>query len=292
MAFREFIQEFGHRAVYELDIINPRWTEDPSYLMGIICSTQDTADLSKLKTVQKEKFEQAWQEIKHNVPANEQLLIKKLICKVQEGAAVKEKTKSVEVSVIGAFRLIAQELGSRFCERAIIEKQADIYFCTWPELVAIITEEWEGDGLQVLVTQRKSLMKEMESLVPPDIILGDTPKYSEPVPRSSGNFLVGMPVAAGRASGIARLINHPDEGSRLQPGDVMVAPSTDPGWTPLFLKASAVIMETGGFLSHGAIVAREYGIPAVVNIPGVRQVIKEGMNVVVDGDEGKVFFIQ
>jgi rifampicin phosphotransferase len=69
----------------------------------------------------------------------------------------------------------------------------------------------------------------------------------------------------------------------------MVAPSTDPGWTPLFLKASAVIMETGGFLSHGAIVAREYGIPAVVNIPGVMRVIKEGRKVDVDGDEGEIF---
>jgi len=75
----------------------------------------------------------------------------------------------------------------------------------------------------------------------------------------------------------------------LQPGDVLVAPSTDPGWTPLFLKAGAVVMETGGFLSHGAIVAREYGVPAVVNIPGVMSVIEEGRRVVVDGDEGKVF---
>ena len=289
MAFREFIQEFGHRAVYELDIINPRWKEDPSYLMGIIRSTLDTADLSKLKTEQKQKIDQAWQEIKQNVPANEQLLIKNLISKVQEGAAVKEKTKSVEAFVIGAFRLIAQELGSRLCERAIIKEQADIYFCTWPELVTILIGEWGGDGLQVLITQRKAFMREMEAIAPPDIILGDTPKYSEPAAKSSGNFLVGMPVAAGKASGIARLISHPDQGSRLQPGDIMVAPSTDPGWTPLFLKASAVIMETGGFLSHGAIVAREYGIPAVVNIPGVMRVIQEGMNVDVDGDEGKVF---
>jgi pyruvate,water dikinase len=80
-------------------------------------------------------------------------------------------------------------------------------------------------------------MSEMESIAPPDIIMGDTPKYSEPVPMSSGNFLVGVPVAAGRAYGTARLICHPDEGSRLQPGDVMVAPSTNPAWTPLFLFA-------------------------------------------------------
>ncbi|GAB6181232.1 hypothetical protein JCM14036_25510 [Desulfotomaculum defluvii] len=101
-----------------------------------------------------------------------------------------------------------------------------------------------------------------------------------------------MPVAAGKASGVARLIFHPNEGSKLQPGDILIAPSADPGWTPLFLKAGAVVMETGGFLSHGAIVAREYGIPAVVNIPGVMSIIKNGVKVVVDGDEGKVYLDQ
>ncbi|MDQ7092862.1 PEP/pyruvate-binding domain-containing protein [Desulfosporosinus sp. PR] len=288
-AFREFIKEYGHRAVYELDMINPRWREDPSYLFGIIRSTVDTADLGKLKAGQKEKFEQAWLEIKNKVPANKHSAIKKLIAEVQEGAAVKEETKSVEALVIGAFRLVAQELGSRFCTRAMIAEQNDIYFCTWPELVAILRGEWDGQGLRGLITERKALMRERNAIAPPDLIMDDVPKYSEPAARASGNFLTGMPVAAGRASGLARLLSHPDEGNRLQPGEVLVAPSTDPGWTPLFLKASAVIVETGGFLSHGAIVAREYGIPAVVNIPGVMQVIKEGMQVEVDGYQGKIF---
>ena len=288
-AFREFLKEYGHRAVYELDIISPRWKEDPSYLMDIIRSTIKTADLAKLKVKQKEKSEQTWQEIENKVPSSMHSSIKKLIREAQEGAAVREKTKSVQAVVTGAYRLLAQELGSRFCDRGIIEKQGDIYFCTWPELVTILQGEWEGDGLRALVTERKIFMSEMEAIAPPDIIMGDTPKYSEPAPRSYGNFLAGVPVAAGRASGTARLICHPNEGSRLQPGDVMVAPSTDPGWTPLFLKASALIMETGAFLSHGAIVAREYGIPAVVNIPGVLRIIKEGWKVDVDGDEGKIF---
>lgn len=288
-AFREFIKEYGHRAVYELDIINPRWKEDPSYLLNIIHSTINTADLNQLKAGQKEKFEQAWQEIKTKVPSNKLFSIKKLIRKAQEGAAVREKTKSVLAVMMEAYRKIAQELGSRFCRRGIIEEQADIYFCTWPELVSLLNGEWDGAGLKALITDRKVFMKEMESIAPPDIIMGDTPKYTEPAPMSSGDFLMGVPVAAGKASGTARLIRHPAEGNRLQPGDVMVAPSTDPGWTPLFLKAGAVVMETGGFLSHGAIVAREYGIPAVVNIPGVMGAIQEGRQVIVDGDEGKVF---
>ena len=89
-------------------------------------------------------------------------------------------------------------------------------------------------------------------------------------------------------SGTARLIRIPEEGYRLKPGDVLVAPSTDPAWTPLFLNVSAIVMETGGYLSHGSIVAREYGIPAVVNIPGLFNAIKEGDVVEVDGNGGAV----
>ncbi|HBV88537.1 MAG TPA: pyruvate, phosphate dikinase [Desulfosporosinus sp.] len=288
-AFREFIKDYGHRAVYELDIVNPRWKEDPSYLMNIIRSTINTADLSKLKAEQKRKFEQAWQEVENKVPAEKHSSIRKLISKAQEGAAVRERTKSVLAVVIGVYRMIAEELGTRLYERRIIEKQADVYLCTWPELVAVLTGEWDGNGLRALINTRKTFMKEMESISPPDVIMGETPNYTEPATLTSGNFLAGVPVAAGRSSGNARLISHPNEGNRLQPGDVMVAPSTDPGWTPLFLKASGLIMETGGYLSHGAIVAREYGIPAVVNIPGVMRVIKDGWEIEVDGDEGKVY---
>lgn len=102
-------------------------------------------------------------------------------------------------------------------------------------------------------------------------------------------YQAGIGVAAGRAAGRARLIRHPGENTRLQAGDVLVAPSTDPGWTPLFLRANALVMEVGGYLSHGAIVAREYGIPAVVNVPGVMKALKDGEHLTVDGDEGKVY---
>ena len=105
---------------------------------------------------------------------------------------------------------------------------------------------------------------------------------------SDGRRLRGAGVSSGRARGPARVIRHPSEGSRLRPGDVLVAPSTDPGWTPLFLRASAVVMEVGGYLSHGAIVAREYGLPAVVNVPGAVTAIRDDQLLSVDGDTGEV----
>jgi phosphoenolpyruvate synthase/pyruvate phosphate dikinase len=104
----------------------------------------------------------------------------------------------------------------------------------------------------------------------------------------AGDAWSGIGAAPGRARGVARIIHHPDQGRALAAGEVLVAPSTDPGWTPLFLRASAIVMASGGYLSHGAIVARDYGIPAVVNIPGILSEMRQGDMVVVDGDNCSV----
>ena len=103
-----------------------------------------------------------------------------------------------------------------------------------------------------------------------------------------GSVLTGLPSSPGRVTGIARVLYSPQEGARLQPGEILVAPSTDPGWTPLFLLAAGLVMETGGYLSHGAIVAREYGIPAVLNIPLATQRIPDGSTILLDGAQGVV----
>ncbi|MFX4262841.1 PEP/pyruvate-binding domain-containing protein [Pelotomaculum propionicicum] len=287
--FREFIKEYGHRAVYELDIVNPRWKEDPSYLLDIIKSSMATADPEQWKALQKEKFDRTWREVTEKLPPAELAEIRKGIGDAQEGAAVREMSKSVIVLALEPYRLMALELGSRFSERGIIGEAGDIFYCTWPDLVSILDGDWTGAGLKALVADRKERQREKEALAPPDVIMGEEPVFSKPVLSGSGDFLPGVAAASGKASGMARLIRHPAEGNMLQPGDVLVAPSTDPGWTPLFLRACALVMETGGYLSHGSLVAREFGVPAVVNVRGAMSAVKDGQIITVDGDDGKVF---
>ena len=288
-ALRNFLAEYGHRGVYECDIVNPRWREDPSYILHIIRSTMETADLGKIKARQKEKALEVRRELKQRIPFHRRILINHLLKQALKGAELREMAKSVFIRISEPTRIVLQEIGQRFTERAILVEQADIYHCTWNEIVSIMQGDWDGRGLNVLVAERKARRKEMEALSPPDLIIDEAAHFAEPVKISSGNVLTGMGVAAGRASGTARLIDHPDEGSKLHAGDVLVAPSTDPAWTPLFLSASAIVMETGGLASHGSIVAREYGIPAVVNVPGVMKVIKDSQIITVDGDEGKIY---
>jgi len=119
---------------------------------------------------------------------------------------------------------------------------------------------------------------------------GDGAVYDEAGMRSAdydGESWKGIGVASGSATGAARPVLHPHD-AELGQGEVLVAPSTDPGWTPLFLRSAAVVMESGGYLSHGAIVAREFGLPAVVNIPGILTQLHAGESITVDGDRGIV----
>lgn len=287
-AFAEYLDMYGSRAVYELDIINPRWNEDPSYLLDIIRGSMFEVDSGAWKTKQQKIFDEAWCEIKEKVPPEMIDGILRDIRQVQEGMAVREMNKSILARALEPYRLLALSAGRRFAARDMTDEAQDIFFCTWSDIFSILAGEWDGSGLRDLLEDRKSTFRDQELNRPPDVIEGDTPVYSRPAIEPSGRFLSGVGAAAGIATGTARLIHHPAEGNRLRQGDVLVAPSTDPGWTPLFIKAAAIIMETGGYLSHGSIIAREFGVPAVVNVPGVMRAICEGQTVYVDGNTGKI----
>ncbi len=146
-----------------------------------------------------------------------------------------------------------------------------------------------GQGLADLAADRRARHDALCQLDAPDLVTeaGDAIRMPA-TPARPGTVLRGLGAAPGVGRGTARLIRHPDEGARLQPGDVLVAPSTDPAWTPLFLSASALVMETGGMVSHGVIVAREYGLPAVINLPGALGRITDGQKIEVDGGRGEV----
>ncbi len=287
--FQAFLADYGDRGVYEMDICNPRWREDPSYLLHIVKNTMATANLKEFKTRQKVKADQIWQEIKPGTPPSRYRKIKRLVKQAVKGMELRKMAKYDLVKLYGALRIISLQIGRSLQDRGILAAETDVFHCSWTELFSVLKGDWNGKGLKVLVMERKAWQQKMEELAPPDYFVDETPHFEESSPNASGEVLKGLGVSAGRASGPAKLMDHPSQEAKLHRGDVLVARSADPGWTPLFLRAAAIIVETGGAGSHGAIVAREYGIPTVMNIPGIMQIIKDGQNIVVDGDEGKVF---
>lgn len=289
-AFKDYLKDFGHRAVYEVDTIYPRWREDPSYLLNTIRSMLGNVNIALIKTRQQEKRKAAWDRINSKLPFYRRILVKFLASQLIENSEMREMTKSDIIRLAEVSRKICLEIAERLVAREILTERDDIFHCSWCDIIPILTNNWDGRGLKSLVFDRKEKRKDLEALSPPDLIINAAPHYSTPLCPGPGDALEGLGVGAGKATGQARVVMRPEEGEKLGCGEVLAAPSTDPAWTPLFLKASAIVMETGGFLSHGAIVAREYGIPAVVNIPGVLKLIEDGRETVVDGDEGKIYF--
>ena len=140
--------------------------------------------------------------------------------------------------------------------------------------------------------RRASYDREVQRRSLPRVLLSDgtEPTVEPRVEELPEGTLTGFPASPGRVTAQARVILDPI-GARLEPGEVLVAPSTDPGWTPLFLTATGLVMEMGGTMSHGAVVAREYGIPAVVGVPGATERITTGQRITIDGSAGTVFLV-
>ncbi|HYF91758.1 MAG TPA: PEP/pyruvate-binding domain-containing protein [Symbiobacteriaceae bacterium] len=287
--FAAYLRDYGHRGVYEVEILNPRWIEDPSYLLQIVRSQVRSGREIRLEG-QREKREGAMREVFGRLRYTPKGLQARFYQK-QAGiaAAYREMGKSVLVKLLGVIRYCSVALGRQMAAAGLLGAPDEIFHLAWPDVEAYLSGHHDGRGFRALVADRRVRREEQLAQQPPDVIIGETPVKRAPAGALDGAVLLGTGVAAGRAAGAARVILHPDEGARLQPGEVLVAPSTDPAWTPLFLRASAVVMEIGGYLSHGAIVAREYGLPAVANIPGLLQVVRDGEVLAVDGDAGKVY---
>jgi phosphohistidine swiveling domain-containing protein len=189
--------------------------------------------------------------------------------------------------VLTRARALLWPVGEELAKSGRLEKAKDIFFVTLPEASTALA----GTDLRSTVRERRAVYEhELSRRHIPRILLSDgtepTIETHEAV-ETSGNALRETPASAGVITGKARVILDLT-GARLEPGEILVTPSTDPGWTPLFLTAGGLVMEMGGAMSHGAVVAREYGIPAVVGVPDATERVTTGQRITIDGSAGTV----
>jgi pyruvate,water dikinase len=207
--------------------------------------------------------------------------------RTQTFSRLRENSKSHLVQLIDIGRLMALQAAHFLMQDGFLEDAESIFYLRIEEVQAALRGTMPVETVRHLIAQRRLERQRDAARHLPDLFVGERPLYAEALP-TQGAVLTGLPSSPGRVTGIARVLYSPQEGTRLQPGEILVAPSTDPGWTPLFLLASGLVMETGGYLSHGAIVAREYGIPAVLNVPLATQSIPDGSSILLDGAQGVV----
>ena len=296
--FDGFLQEFGHRGLYETSIESPRYYEDPDSVLKIIKNYVTAGMIDPQETINRQrKVREAAVEnvLKHIRDSKFSYVKKKLFQRHLEGykrfLALREKNRYHCAMTIALYRRSCLELGRRFAEKGILDEQHDIFFLTFLEAQKLLRGEMSGFNKKV-VDERKSERETNSRYHVPDVFVGEfKPGMVKENVREPKNVFTGYAASSGIVQGKARIIHSPEEFGRFKAGEILVAPTTDPMWSTLFPVAKAVVTEMGGVLSHAAIIAREYGTPCVVNVQGIVDALEDGDLIEVDGTSGLVRII-
>jgi rifampicin phosphotransferase len=204
--------------------------------------------------------------------------------RTRELVGLRETHKDYLVRLLATARAGLAAIGLRLAAGGVLEQGDDVFFLELTEVRAGLAG---ADQRAVVATRRAGYARELRRRHIPRVLLSDGTEPEALASPPPDGALVGTPASAGTVTGPVRVVLDP-AGAHLEPGEILVVPSTDPGWTPLFLTAGGLVMEMGGSNSHGAVVAREYGIPAVVGVPGATSRLRTGEIVTVDGAAGAV----
>lgn len=297
--YNEFIEKFGYRCAQELNISLPRWREDPSFIIqnlkGYIKADKSKNPLLQLENTKKRQ-RLALEYARKNLSWWQFLFLKYLLQRNMFLIFGREEGKSQLVRSFYSQRQCLLLIGQYLQEIEVLEDKNDIFMLLNTE-VDSFKRDWTPNEKQELRRKIHDRKKEYEKnkKLPPKDVIDETGKYQELLQDnklSPGPIIKGMGVSGGIITGTVKVIETPQEIWKLEPGEILVTDHTDPGWTPVFVVAGGVITNTGGMLSHASIIAREYGIPAVVNTGNATKVLKDGQKIILDGIKGTVEIIQ
>ena len=283
-----FLALYGHRAIAEIDLGVKRWSEDPEHLLGAIANYLRLGDEAIAPDVQfargAREAEAMIKTLASRLHGPQRIVLRFLLGRARLLSGLREQPKFQIMRIFALGHALIAPVGADLADRGLLDTADDVFFVNLPEL----RRAFAGEDLRKTVAERREVYRrEHGRRHIPRVLLSDGTDAETELPAATDGGIRGTPASPGIARGIARVILSP-VGARLEPGEVLVAPSTDPGWTPLFLTAGALVMEMGGMMSHGAVVAREYGIPAVVGVPDATGRIATGERVTVDGSAGTV----
>lgn len=297
-AIHAYLDKYGMRCVGEIDMTKTRWSEKPAALIPMILNNIKNFEAGASKA----KFEQGRQ----NALKKEQELLERLE-QLPDGKQKAEEMKQVislmrhvigyreypKYSFINRYFIYKQALlkeADQLVQANVIHEKEDIYYLTFEELHETVrTNKLDYQ----IISERKNAYRSYEKLTPPrvftsdgEIITGDYKRKDLP-----DEAIVGLPVSSGVVEGRARVILKMED-ANLEEGDILVTTFTDPSWTPLFVSIKGLITEVGGLMTHGAVIAREYGLPGVVGVENATKLIKDGQRVRVHGTEGYIEILE
>ncbi|MBM7868488.1 phosphoenolpyruvate synthase [Heliobacterium gestii] len=293
-AIDAYLNKYGMRCSGEIDITKPRWSEKPTALVPLI--------LSNIKNFEPNESDRKFEQGRQEALKKEQVLLerlkqlpdgeqkagetKEMISLIRNFIGYREYPKYSMVSRYFVYKKALLKEAERLVQANVIQEKEDIYYLTFEELREVVhTKKLDYP----IICKRKEEYKFYEKLTPPRVITSDGEIIAGEYKRENlpAEAIVGLPVSSGFVEGRARVIVTMEE-AKLEDGDILITAFTDPSWTPLFVSIKGLVTEVGGLMTHGAVIAREYGLPAVVGVENATKRIKEGQRIRVHGTEGYV----
>ena len=293
-AIQAFLGKYGMRCVGEIDITRPRWAERPTALVPLI--------LSNIRNFEpgagNRRFEQGEQEARQKeqelltrlraLPDGERKAdeVKRMIDRVRTFAGYREYPKYHMISRYWVYKQALLDDAERLVQAHVLRDREDIFYLTFAELHEVVRTNQADDQL---IGQHKDAFRSYQALTPPRVLTSDGEAVAGTYRRGDvpAGALTGLPVSAGTVEGRARVILDMAEAD-LEAGDILVTAYTDPSWTPAFVAIKGLVTEVGGLMTHGAVIAREYGLPAVVGVEHATRLIRDGQQIRVHGTDGYI----
>ena len=293
-AILAFLEKYGMRCVGEIDITRPRWSERPTTLVPVILGNIKNFEPGAGERHFAQGRQEAWEKeqellgrlraLPDGEPKAEEA--KRMIDRVRTFIGYREYPKYGIVSRYFVYKQALMEEAERLVQAHVLSEKEDIFYLTLQELRDVVrTNHVDAQ----LIGQRTDAFRSYQALTPPRVLTSDGEVVAGTYRRVDvpAGGLVGLPVSAGTIEGRARVILDMAQAD-LEAGDILVTAYTDPSWTPLFVTIKGLVTEVGGVMTHGAVIAREYGLPAVVGVEHATQLIRDGQRIRVHGTEGYV----
>ena len=295
-SFDSFLSDYGCRS-HTREIFFPRWADEPALVVDILRSLAQAPDLD-LEGMEKEKMaerEETEKAVLARVCGMKGGWARKRIMKLVMGYAqtylqFRENQRFYLDHILLRTRRLFKEYGRRFQDRGLIDAQDDVFFLSQQEIFQMVREGVKDkEDLQVKLISRRREFDRWRNRLPPKFLRGDV-EFDDAIYKLGHVVKIpGTSASPGVVHGTVRIVESIERLSDVRQEEILVASNTDPGWTAVFSKIGGLVTETGGILSHGAVVSREYGIPAVTAVKGATKILKTGQKVTLDGNEGIIY---
>lgn len=278
-AMLRFMGDFGHLCDNGNDFSTVPWRENADTILKLVTDFQDPVDSAKVKPADKIRFEEI------RLPLFKRFILRGLYERARAFSLYREQISYIYTLGYGLFRVYFMALGRHLAQQGVLEAPDDVFYIEYPELRRLAAGDGNAADVRGRVAAHKAEIERTRHLPLPAIIYGTQPPVVE---AASARQLTGTPTSRGYCTAPVKVVTGIQDFPKVKTGDILIIPYSDVGWTPLFARAAGVIAESGGMLSHSSIVAREYGIPAIVSVLGATS-LSDGTLVSMDAYKGVIY---